>query len=371
MRILHTSDWHLGAALNNQSLLEEQKHFLEQLYEIVSAQSIGAVMVAGDVFDHAVSNADAIALYNDAMTTLCNDMHIPVIVCAGNHDGAARLSSCGKLLERVGLYIAGSIRDGMKRVVIEDTAFHLLPYFSIDEARYLCPEAEIKNYDAAMRVLVNGIDVDSKKKNVLIAHCFVTGAQTSESDRSAMVGGANMVGADAFSAFDYVALGHLHRAQDAGTKARYSGAPIKLSFAEATTVKSVTVIDTADFSREEIGLFMRHDLRVLKGEYCALLDAAEQDPHREDYIKIELEDEYAHMERLNTFRNFYPNLLSLAGKQLRNVETVLSVEETSSLHPMDIMEMFVREYTGEAPDTPQKNWFQKALEAQQKGGEAQ
>ena len=94
-----------------------------------------------------------------------------------------------------------------------DTAFHLLPYFSIDEVRYLYPEDEIKSYDEAMRTILRHIELDQERNNILVAHCFVTGAQPSESDRSAMVGGANMVGADAFSGFDYVALGHLHRAQ--------------------------------------------------------------------------------------------------------------------------------------------------------------
>lgn len=370
MRILHTSDWHLGAALNNASLLGEQKVFLDQLYRIADEEQIGAVVVAGDVFDHAVSNADAIAIYNEAMTTLCIDMHTPVLVCAGNHDGAARLSSCGKLLERAGLYVAGSIRDGLAKVEISGVNFYLLPYFSIDEARYLYPEAKIGSYDAAMRAIVEDMPV-SGRDNILIAHCFVTGGKPSESDRSAMVGGANMVGADAFSGFDYVALGHLHRAQDIGKNVRYSGSPIKLSFAEATAVKSVTIIDTVDFSRWERPISMEHDLRVLKGGYEELLDAAENDPNGEDYIKIELQDEYAHMEILNAFRNFYPNMLSLVGKQLKDTKTSLSVEEASGLCPEDIMEMFCREYTGEAPSGAQKEWFLKALEAQEKGGGAQ
>ncbi|WP_066684017.1 exonuclease SbcCD subunit D [Christensenella intestinihominis] len=371
MRILHTSDWHLGVTLNNVSLLEEQRLFLEKLYEIVDVEKIDLVMIAGDVFDHAVSNADAISLYNEAMTALCVERKKKVLICAGNHDGAARLSSCGALLERAGLYVAGSVRDGVKRVETEDTVFHLLPYFSIDEVRYLYPEDEIKSYDAAMRAVIRHIGKDRKRNNVLIAHCFVTGAQPSESDRSAMVGGANMVGADAFEGFDYVALGHLHRAQEIGGNVRYSGSPVKFSFAEANTEKSVTVIDTSDFSRQEAVLFMEHDLRVVKGNYSEILDAAETDARREDYLKIELLDEYAHVEILNTLRNYYPNLLSLVGKQLHNTETSLSIEKAASLHPEDIMMMFYREYTGEEPNENQMKWFRKAIEAEQKGGDAQ
>lgn len=370
MRILHTSDWHLGATLNHVSLLEEQKNFLEKLYQIVAEERGDVILIAGDVFDHAVSNADAISLYNQAMTTLCNDMHIPVLVCAGNHDGAARLSSCSKLLERAGLYVAGSIRDGVKTVEIADVTFHLLPYFSIDEVRYLYPDMQINSYDAAMRIVLDKIE-QKKKNNVLVGHCFVSGAQTSESDRSAMIGGANMIGADAFFAFDYAALGHLHRPQNVAGNVRYSGSPVKLSFAEANTQKSVTIVDSMDFSRKEIILPMKHDLRVLKGSYNELLDAAEIDAQKEDYIKIEMTDEYAHMEILNTFRNFYPNLLSLVGKQFKDAETTLSIEEVSSLQPENIMAMFYREYTGEEPGKAQMDWFYKALGEQKKGGGSQ
>ncbi|MBC5646950.1 exonuclease SbcCD subunit D [Christensenella tenuis] len=371
MRILHTSDWHLGITLNNMSLLEEQRCFLKKLYELVDTEKIDVIVIAGDVFDHAVSSADAIALYNEAMTMLCIDQKKRVLICAGNHDGAARLSSCNALLERAGLYVAGSVRDGVKRINTGDVAFHLLPYFSIDEVRYLHPEEEIKSYDGAMRTVIKGIEPDRERSNVLIAHCFVTGAQPAESDRSAMVGGANMVGADAFAGFDYVALGHLHRAQEIGGNIRYSGSPVKFSFAEADIKKSVTVVDTTGFSRQEIVLSMQHDLRVVKGNYSEILDAAEKDMHREDYLKIELRDEYAHVEVLNTLRSYYPRLLSLVGKQLNNVKTSLSMEKAASLHPEDILTMFCQEYTGEKPNATQMGWFRKALEFEQKGGDAQ
>ncbi|MEG2574786.1 MAG: exonuclease SbcCD subunit D [Christensenella sp.] len=369
MRILHTSDWHLGVTLGSTSLLEEQRYFLEQLYK--TAEKVDAVVIAGDIFDHAVSNADAIALYNEAMTVLCIDLDVPVMICAGNHDGAARLSSCGRLLERAGLFIAGGVRDGVKKVDTADTVFHLLPYFSIDEVRYLYPDEEIKSYDAAMRAVIKHIEKSTNKNNVLAAHCFAAGAEPSESDRSAMVGGANKVGTDVFAGFDYVALGHLHRAQNVGKNVRYSGTPIKLAFNEAGAVKSMTIIDTKDFSREEIPIYMKHDLRVISGKYSELLSTAQNDPHKDDYIKIELEDEYAHREIFDTFQNFYPRLMFIAGKQMGNMETTLSIEEASSLDPEDLMAAFYHECTNEQPSKKQTEWFKKALMVQQNGGDAQ
>ena len=133
----------------------------------------------------------------------------------------------------------------------------------------------------------------------------------------------------------------------------------------------MTIIDTGDFSRREAALSMKRDLRLIKGDYNEILDAAETDGRREDYLKIELLDEYAHVEILNTLRNYYPNLLSLVGKQLHNAETSLSVETASSLQPEDIMMMFYREYTGEEPSETQMEWFRKAVEFEQKGGDMQ
>ena len=129
MRFLHTSDWHLGFSLNNMPMIAEQKHFVAQIIEIAEQEKVDAVIISGDIFDHAVSNPDAIGLYNEAMTTLCLEKKIPVAVCAGNHDGAARLSSCAELLSKAGLYIAGSIKNGIPSINIGDAAFHLLPFF--------------------------------------------------------------------------------------------------------------------------------------------------------------------------------------------------------------------------------------------------
>lgn len=368
MRFLHTSDWHLGFSLNNMPMIAEQKHFVAQIIEIAEQEKVDAVIISGDIFDHAVSNPDAIGLYNEAMTTLCLEKKIPVAVCAGNHDGAARLSSCAELLSKAGLYIAGSIKNGIPSINIGDAAFHLLPFFSIEEVRYLYPEEEIKSYDAAMRTLLAHIPRESGR-NILAAHCFVSNARLVESDRSAMVGGSNMVGADTFDGFDYVALGHLHRGQDIGDNIRYSGSPMKLSFSEAGHKKSVTIVDTRDMSRKEMPLYMLNDLRTLKGTYREILDGARKDTRASDYIKIELEDEYAHMEFRYALQEFYPHLLSLTGKEFESKkENTLSVEQAASLDPQEIMMRFYEEYSGgEKPSETQIRWFLRALEEEKDG----
>lgn len=375
MRILHTSDWHLGAALNRASLLDIQQDMLEQLLRVCDEQKIDGVIVAGDIFDRAVAPAEAISLYNHIMTQLCIKRGIPVFLCAGNHDGAARLSSLGQLLKEAGLYVAGSVRDGLLFAELGNCRIHLLPYFSIDEIRYLFPEEEIKSYQQAMRMILQEVhkNIDESKKNILVAHCYVSGAEVSESDRSVIMGGANMVGAELFSKFDYVALGHLHKPQQPAAQIRYCGAPIKLSFSEAGATKSFSILDTESMEVSLCEICLKNDLRVLKGTYEEIMRGAERDSRNDAYTKIVIEDESAHLELLYALRERYPNLLLLEGKayEMQQEETSLSIEDVGKLTLWEIMVDFVEVYTGQRPKQELVDWFLEAQQQALKGGEVQ
>ncbi|MEM1484605.1 exonuclease SbcCD subunit D [Oscillospiraceae bacterium PP1C4] len=365
MKILHTSDWHLGIALHNVFLLEEQKEMVNTLVETVKREQINAVVIAGDVFDHAVARPDAIGIYNDAVTSLCNECGVPVLICAGNHDGAARLAACSALLRSAGLYIVGKLTDPTQPVLIGDAAFFLLPYFNAEEVRCLYPDASIKSYSDAMGVLIEQMRrrFDPDRRNILVAHCFAGGAEVSESDRAAMVGGSNQVSVEVFEGFDYVALGHLHRAQQIGGSIRYSGSPIRYSFGEAGHQKSFTILDTTSMKISEIPVTTGRELRVLSGEFDALLTAAQFDPKREDYLKIELTDCWAGLEKLELLRECYPNLLLLTGKNaaVDDKSTSLTVDELSRLEPLDIVKHFYLDITGEEPDDELLGWFEQAV----------
>ncbi len=188
MKIIHTSDWHLGISLHNASLLEEQKNFVDFLAKAIKEQNIDAVMIAGDIFDHSVSSAEAISLYNETVTKLCNEIGIPVIISAGNHDGAARLASCSELLKKAGLYIFGKLSKEISVVEINDVDIYVLPYFNADEVKALFPEHKISSYADAMNCALAAIKHNFKpgKRNILMCHCFVSGSVLSESDRAAM-----------------------------------------------------------------------------------------------------------------------------------------------------------------------------------------
>jgi len=366
MKIIHTSDWHLGISLHNASLIEEQKSYVDFLVNVVKEKNIDAVMIAGDIFDHSVSSAEAISLYNEAVTKLCNEIGVPVIISAGNHDGAARLASCNELLKKAGLYIFGKLSKEISIVELNNVNVYILPYFNTDEVKSLFPENKIISYSDAMNCLVNNIKLNFNpgKKNILMSHCFVSGSVLSESDRSAMVGGTSVVPSEVFEGFDYVALGHLHKAQNRGNNIRYSGSPLKYSFSEAEHKKSITILSIDDeITIEELEVTPLRETRVIKGTYDELLSVAENDKCNDDYIKIEMTDRYAGIEAVELFRNYYPNLLNISGKSTETEESELTVEELYNLSPDDILERFYKDVTGMELTDEQINLFQEAMSA--------
>lgn len=366
MRIIHTSDWHLGISLHNASLIEEQKSFINFLINTVKEQNIDAVIISGDIFDNSVSSAEAISLYNGAVTELCNEIGIPVVISAGNHDGAARLASCNELLKKSGLHIFGKLSKEINIVELGDIDIYVLPYFNADEVKALFPEIKINSYSDAMNYILSNIKQNFKpsRKNILMCHCFVSGSILSESDRSAMVGGASVVPSQIFDGFDYVALGHLHKAQDRGYNARYSGSPLKYSFSEAEHKKSVTILNISDkIEIEELEIVPLREIRVIKGTFDEVSAIAENDSNKDDYIKIELTDRYAGMEAVELFRTYYARLLNITGKMNETEENELTVEELYNLSPDDILEKFYREVTGGNLDEEKKNLFRNAMAA--------
>ncbi len=366
MKIIHTSDWHLGISLHNASLLEEQKNFVDFLAMTVKEQNIDAVMIAGDIFDHSVSSAEAISLYNETVTKLCNEIGIPVIISAGNHDGAARLASCSELLKKAGLFIFGKLSKEISMVEINDVDIYVLPYFNTDEVKALFPEHKISSYADAMNCVLTAIKHNFKpgKRNILMCHCFVSGSVLSESDRAAMVGGTSVVPSEIFNGFDYVALGHLHKPQDRGYNIRYSGSPLKYSFSESEHKKSVTILNIGEeITFEELEIVPSKDVRVIRGTYDEIIALAEIDQKRDDYIKIEVSDKYAGMEAVELFRTYYNNLLNISGKISETEESSLTVEELYSLSPDDILKRFYNEVTGSDLVEEQLQLFMEAMEA--------
>ena len=272
MRILHTSDWHLGMPLKLGTMIADQQYFLEQLYSIIEEYDVDAVICAGDIYDSSVTNAEAIELYSSAITKICKELGKKMIVIAGNHDSGARLASGRELLEMAGLYVSGKIVKDIRPVSIGNADIYPIPFFNRDEVIAFYPDkkSEIPSQEAATKVLCDHIreSMDPSRVNIIVSHAFITSAELSDSDRAAQVGQATSVSKDVFDGFDYVALGHIHKPQAITETIRYSGSPIKYSFgAEETQVKQVLIYDTNSKEITSVALNMLHDRKSLSGTY--------------------------------------------------------------------------------------------------------
>ena len=367
MKLIHTSDWHFGMGLGTGSYADDQRYFLQQLYDLIEKEQVQALLLAGDIYDSSVVNAEAIGLYNEAMTKLCLELGVQVISIAGNHDSAARLSSCRDLLKGAGLHITGKIEKNPQPVLLDggQTAVYSIPFFTRDEVTALLQskKAEIRNTETAMLAYCDHIreTMDVNRRNIVLSHSLIVGSELSESDRSARVGFATAVSKDVFHGFDYVALGHIHKPQAIKNHIRYSGSPLKYSFgAEEKQEKGVVLIDTDTMEITFVPLIPKRERRSLEGTYEELM--AREDLG-EDYLKITVTDRYAGLELISALREKFPGLLEVYGKSLTEEGqlSALSVEELEKLNEEDIMIKFLAESYSTEPTEGQLNLFREVL----------
>jgi len=378
MKLLHTSDWHLGASDRDKSFYEDQKYFVDRICELVREENIDAVMIAGDVFDRAVSSAEALKLYDYAMTRLCLEQRKTVAVIAGNHDGAERLSSCNDLLKAAGLYIAGALEAEPNKVSLPDTDIYLLPWITEEKVRSVFPEdgEEIKSIEDAYRVAAEHIraSFDPKKKHILLSHAFITDSETSESDRAAVIGFATQVSASVFEGFDYVALGHIHKPQSVTGNIRYSGTPMPYSFGkEEKQEKSVTVIDTETMSQKVIPLPLLHKRSTLTGTLQELLNPSCPEEIREGYVKIQVTDQYAGLEVKAELGSVYKNILDISGKSYDGEDGTVSISaedlERMEDDPVKVFRIFCEESMGKEADDHLTELFREAVQESEENEE--
>lgn len=361
MKILHTSDWHLGIAVNGFSMLDDQKHFIDRICDIITEKSIDAVIVAGDIYDTGVSNSDAIKLFDYAMDRICAELGKKVFAVAGNHDSAARLSTHSSLLESAGLYIKGRINTDLTPIETDGADFYLLPFFNTDEAKAVFFDDEISNLTDAYRVITEKIrdNMNRNKTNIAITHSFITGAQTGDTERFAALGNAANVACEVFDIFDYCGAGHIHKFQTLG-KCVYSGTPMKMSFSEAEQDKGVVVYDTESETSEFVTIEPLHEMRIIKGSLTEIFDNA---VFCDDYIKIELTEGFAGLEMQQRLREYYPNLMMIVSESHGggDEEISLKVSDIETIPPEKIAESFFEETLGEKLSESQMKMLLEAL----------
>jgi exonuclease SbcD len=368
MRILHTSDWHLGRLFHGLHLTDEQAFVLEELIDLTRKARPDVVIIAGDVYDRAVPPPDAVRLLNEVLSKLVLEVGVKVIVTAGNHDSPDRLGFGSRIMEDRGLHICAHIEAEPRAVVLEDrhgpVYFYPLPYAEPVVVRERLAIETISDHQSAMDALVGRLREVRPEgvRSVLIAHAFVAGGSTSESERPLSVGGAGTVEASSLGGFDYVALGHLHRPQQAGGgKIHYSGSLLKYSFSEADQSKCVKLIEMDGKGRcslETIHLSPRHDVRTVSGFLNDLIEHPVEGPGRNDFLSVTLLDTGALFDPMGKLREVYPNVLHLSPRiAAAGEERARQTVDHRKMTEAELFAAFYLEVTGEKLSADQRKAF--------------
>jgi len=377
MRILHTSDWHIGRQLHNVSLLEDQRHVLNQIVDLVATKQVDVVLIAGDIYDRSVPPANAVALLDEVLNRICKELGVPVIMIAGNHDGPQRLGFGARQLAGAGLHIVGPLLAQQDPTIISDdfgdVAFYGIPYADPVTVRDVFA-VDTASHDEAMAHLVGQVHEHNqhhqksveKRRCVVLSHCFLDGGDESESERPLSIGGADRVTPKHFMDFDYVALGHLHGRQYKGAPyIRYSGSILKYSFSEEKHKKSVTLVDINGQGHcdiEQIELQPLHDMRVLEGSLEDVLAQGESDPNNEDYLLVRLTDSHAILDIMGKLRMVYPNVLHLERPGLKSTgEQRILLREQLKKGELSMFGDFFKQVRGEDLTDQQRNLIENEL----------
>lgn len=323
MKLLHIGDLHLGKSLGDFDLIRDQKYILDQMLGIIKEQSVDGVLIAGDVYDKAVPSEAAMNLLDYFLSSLSRS-GVSTFMISGNHDSDDRLNYGSDLFAANQIYIASKYDGTLYRRTVKDAHgeadIYLLPFVKASQVKHFFPDEEIGSYDDAVRVILAHAGIDPNRRNMIVAHQFVTGRSEdpslggSESVGTQSVGLVEKIGYDCFDAFDYAALGHIHSPQKVGREeVRYAGSPLKYSLSEVNNTKSVPIItlgEKGDVSLELIPLRPMRDLRHIKGPMKKLLDKTNiTDP--DDFIYVTLTDEDTVNDAMGIFQQVYPNTVKI------------------------------------------------------------
>ncbi|WP_409462633.1 exonuclease SbcCD subunit D [Amycolatopsis sp. GA6-003] len=375
MRVLHTSDWHIGRTFHGADLLTEQEAALTHIAELVDRESVDVVVVAGDIYDRAVPSAEAVRVATAAMTRI-RRAGAELVVTPGNHDSAARLGAFAEFAAAGGLHVRATVEGIAEPVVLHDehgaVAFYGIPYLEPEPSRHALGVPEARGHTGvlgeAMRRVRDDLAGRPGTRSVVLAHAFVTGGEASESERTIAVGGVEQVPGSVFDGVDYVALGHLHGPQTLAEHLRYSGSPLAYSFSEARQRKSVWFVDLDAAGLAEV---RRHELPVprplatLSGELAALLEDPEHEQWREHFLSITVTDRVRPIDAMRLLQDRFPYAVHMdwrpdggvAGTELKYAEAVRGRSD------IEIARSFLDDCRGAPPTEREERLVHLALEA--------
>jgi exonuclease SbcD len=301
MRVLHTSDWHLGRSFHRVDLLDAQAAYVDHLVDVVRCERVGLVAVAGDVYDRALPSVDAVSLCDEALARLAS-AGARVVVISGNHDSARRLGFGSRLMSVAGVHVRADVRRAAEPVLVplDDggvLAVYAVPYLEPDAVRPLLAVGTGRGHEAVLRAMVARCRADlvarAGARSLVLAHAFVRGGEPSESERDISVGGVSDVPVGVLEGFDYVALGHLHGRQTLAEGVRYSGSPLAYSFSEQQHVKGSWLVELTSAGRSVVEFLPAPVLRRLAtvtGRLDDLLSEPDYDDCVDCFLSVNLTD---------------------------------------------------------------------------------
>ena len=427
MKVLHVSDLHIGKRVNGMSMLDDQRYILRQILDIAEKHQVSVLLIVGDIYDKASPSAEAVTVF-DAFLTDAVAAGLRVLAIPGNHDSAERIAYAQGLLEKQGVCLPPVYAGEVERVELEDehgpVKFWLLPFLKPGDVRRFFPDEEIgDDYSAALRAVLGACDIDQEKRNVVLSHQLVTayGTAPDRADDEIKLGGMDNVDVSVYDAFDYVALGHVHRPQRVGRDTvRYSGSPLKYSFSEARYGKSVVLVELGEkksgddvgecVSFELIPLVPLHDVREVRGTLADVLamgaaasgsladagvlaggisngkaaggvddeagalggegeevaadGAAAVRDASQDYLHITLSDEHPQLDAMAKIHEVFPNAMML---DYDNVTVLIDRPQTrltadpDSMDTLDLFSAFYESQVGNPLDDEQRDFARKLI----------
>ena len=406
MRLLHTSDWHLGRSFHGASLLDEQAEALDRIVELAREAAVDLVVIAGDLYDRAIPPAEAVSLFTDTLARL-RSAGIAVVAIAGNHDSHVRVSVYDPLLSALGVTIRGAVTRAAEPVLVQPAAggaavaVYPLPYLEpvVDGPRLLAapapegcsPAEEVAlelpagaparfSHEATTRLALQGIRRDLERRpgtrSVLVAHTFVAGGQGSDSERELSVGQVDRVSVETFAGFDYVALGHLHGSQQLdGPRLAYSGTPLPYSFSEERHRKSVRIVELAADGTpavEVVPLGVGRSLQTIEGTLATLCSDPSFEGAREARVRAILTDEALPLQAMARLRERFPHAVELrhqppAVERSSGDERSRRIREARS--PLELAGLFLADQQGRPASSAELDLLRLALDAAGRGRE--
>jgi exonuclease SbcD len=382
MRILHTSDWHIGRTFHGVDLLADQSRVLDSIAALVREYSVDVVVVPGDVYDRSIPSADAVTVCNRGFEEI-RDAGAVIIATSGNHDSAARLGAGAAFSRAGGLHLMTTVAGITSPVVLDDehgpVAFYGIPYLEPEITRTQLGVPAARSHadilDAAMDRVRADLDARAADapgtRSVVLAHAFVVGAEATGSERSISVGGVETVSASAFGDVDYVALGHLHSPQTLAEHIRYSGSPLPYSFGERSHRKAVFLVDlAADGLRrvERVDLPVVRGLRQLTGTLEELLEGEHFGDAEECYVSAVLTDPQRPVDAMRSLQTRFPFAVHLEWQRPAGTEDLRYREKVHGRSDVQITRSFLTDVRSE-PSPREVRLVEAALGHADRAGE--